>query len=71
MQPKTLENLSYGLILLQEIAQGYDTGVYRRRAIGILSCFPNLRRDLMHWVNRACTTTQFIQKVEAFIVQTP
>ena len=69
MWPEKIEALCYGLILLQEIAQGYDNNWYRQRAETILlsSGYVELATPMMRWLSHSLSTPCFIDIVEDLI----
>lgn len=71
MSTTKIELLCYGLVLLQEICQGYDNGNYRLRATRYFSNvgYPPLGNYLIRWRSRAISTTCLIKVVENSIEQ--
>ena len=66
MSERALSNLTYGLVLLQEINQGYDNSLYRLRAVDYLlqANLPGLGGALMLWQGHALATSTLIDLIE-------
>jgi len=65
--PKDLVGLSYGLVLLQEICQGYDNPSYRSRARKFIAGSSNMYISnylLPHWLHNWMSTQEFMHKIE-------
>ena len=69
MSSEQLERLSYGLLLLQEILQGYDNNNYRTRTLYILMGVKNseLTSKLMLWASRGYSTSELLTFLENLI----
>lgn len=69
---RDLETLSHGLVLLQEICQGYDNPGYRKRALNYLALGADavIRKYLLvRWDHRLLTTTELIRQIEQRLLQ--
>ena len=70
-RPYNFEALSYGLVLLQEICQGYDTPIYRNRAIRQIAYggSPYIGGQLLpDWKYGKITTQDLIHCIEKALV---
>ena len=68
--PRNWEALSYGLVLLQEICQGYDTAPYRTRAHHYIAWGGNPYISdylLSQWQHNRLSTPDLIHKIERFL----
>ena len=70
MEIRDIEEVGYGLVLLQEICQGYDNGIYRARATRMLAHGGDRYISgylLPRWAYGKLSTTAFIQKIEQYL----
>lgn len=68
--PRDLEALSYGLVLLQEVCQGYDTDLYRTRARHYLAVGGNpYISDYLNsqWSHGKISTQDLVHKIERLL----
>ena len=65
MQP---ESLAYALVLLQEMAQGYDIGAYRVRVLRHIKDSGFIIPELTPWFSRLLSTPDMINVVENVLI---
>lgn len=62
------ESLAYALVLLEEIAQGYDNGSYRVRALQHIKDSGFIITELPLWFSHTLTTPTMIDIVENALI---